>query len=290
MPTAKFKTGVKSTVDTGSASSIPVTKSKVVAPRNPKLILEDDEDDKQSPSAYLSEMSMTTDERFSQTYEMKIPRIVELLDMSEMTHQKSTIVDIEKPLFQPFPSEIVYQNYEAHETYKIPLQLRNNDRVARLVKVTQTASPYFKIISPNDVGHKVAPGMDSVFYIEFTPDQKKDYNHELVCITEREKFLVPIRCVGARAILDFPDEVDFGINPVKYEASKTLLIRNIGNREARFNLDTKSPFSVTPSQGILNIGECMQISLNMQANTSGQHPSYLVVQYDTSELFPLFGP
>ena len=46
MPNAKFKTGVKSTVDTGSASSIPVTKSKVVAPRNPKLILEDDEDDK----------------------------------------------------------------------------------------------------------------------------------------------------------------------------------------------------------------------------------------------------
>ena len=46
-------------------------------------------------------------------------------------------------------------------------------QVARLVKVTQTDSPYFKIISPHDVGHKVAPGMDTIFIIQFTPDGKK---------------------------------------------------------------------------------------------------------------------
>ena len=46
-------------------------------------------------------------------------------------------------------------------------------KVARLVKVTQTDSPYFKIISPHDVGHKVAPGMDTIFIIQFTPDEKK---------------------------------------------------------------------------------------------------------------------
>ena len=39
--------------------------------------------------------------------------------------------------------------------------------------MTQTDSPYFKIISPHDVGHKVAPGMDTVFIIQFTPDEKK---------------------------------------------------------------------------------------------------------------------
>lgn len=46
-------------------------------------------------------------------------------------------------------------------------------QIARLVKVTQTDSPYFKIISPHDVGHKVAPGMDTTFIIQFTPDEKK---------------------------------------------------------------------------------------------------------------------
>jgi hydrocephalus-inducing protein len=64
----------------------------------------------------------------------------------------------------------------------------------------------------------------------------QDYMHELVCITEREKFIVPVRAIGARAVLDFPDEINFPIGPVKYSNTKTLLIRNIGNREAKFTI------------------------------------------------------
>ena len=37
---------------------------------------------------------------------------------------------MEEPLFQPFPSEIVFQNFEPHQIYRIPLQLRNNDQVS----------------------------------------------------------------------------------------------------------------------------------------------------------------
>ena len=43
----------------------------------------------------------------------------------------------------------------------------------------------------------------------------QDYTHELICITEREKFLIPVKATGARAILDFPDEITFGTCPVK---------------------------------------------------------------------------
>jgi len=64
----------------------------------------------------------------------------------------------------------------------------------------------------------------------------QDYTHELVCITEREKFIVPVRAIGARAVLDFPDEINFPIGPVKYTNTKTLLVRNIGNKEGKFTL------------------------------------------------------
>ncbi|XP_056217873.1 vigilin-like [Falco biarmicus] len=67
----------------------------------------------------------------------------------------------------------------------------------------------------------------------------KDYFHELICITEREKFVVPIRAIGARAILDFPDQVNFSACPVKYSTQKTLLVRNVGNREARYCISTQ---------------------------------------------------
>ena len=46
-------------------------------------------------------------------------------------------------------------------------------QVSRLVKVSQADSPYFKIVSPPDIGNKVAPGMAIVFRIQFMPAEKK---------------------------------------------------------------------------------------------------------------------
>ena len=107
------------------------------------------------------------------------------------------------------------------------------------MKVTQEDSPYFKIIAPHNVGHKVGPGLPTTFKIQFRAEEKRDYSHEVVCITEREKFIVPIRAIGSRAILDFPDDVNFQQSPVKYASSKTLLVRNVGNKEAKFTLETE---------------------------------------------------
>lgn len=60
----------------------------------------------------------------------------------------------------------------------------------------------------------------------------------LTCVTEREKFIVPIKARGARAILDFPDELNFSNCPVKYSTQKILLVRNIGNKDAVFHITT----------------------------------------------------
>ena len=96
--------------------------------------------------------------------------------------------------------------------------------------------------------------MVAAYTIKFTPDEKKvraillykhhhilihvqDYHHQLVCITEREKFLIPVRAIGPRAVLDFPDELHFPTAPVKYVSTKTVLIRNVGNREGKFTMD-----------------------------------------------------
>lgn len=49
-------------------------------------------------------------------------------------------MDIEEPLFQPFPSDIVFQNFEPFQTYEVPLQLRNNDKVCN---VTQNSKHHF---------------------------------------------------------------------------------------------------------------------------------------------------
>ena len=66
---------------------------------------------------------------------------------------------------------------------------------------------------------------------------QQDYVHEIVCITEREKFVIPVQVIGARALLDFPDKINFSSAPVKHKSIKTILIRNIGTAEAKFSLD-----------------------------------------------------
>lgn len=42
-----------------------------------------------------------------------------------------------------------------------------------MVKVVEESSPYFKVISPKGISHKVAPGVPSVFRILFTPEENK---------------------------------------------------------------------------------------------------------------------
>ncbi|NXL83457.1 HYDIN protein, partial [Alectura lathami] len=112
----------------------------------------------------------------------------------------------------------------------------------------------------------------------------QDYCHQLTCITEREKFVVPIRAIGARAILDFPDQLSFSVCPVKHSTQRTLLVRNVGNREARYRLSTRSPFSADPSVGTLGVGDTMQVTVEFQPLKTGDHCGSLVAHYDTGEV------
>lgn len=40
-----------------------------------------------------------------------------------------SLVDVDQALFQPYPSELVFQNFTPAQTYKLPLLLFNKDKV-----------------------------------------------------------------------------------------------------------------------------------------------------------------
>lgn len=46
---------------------------------------------------------------------------------------------------------------------------------------------------------------------------------------------------------------------------------------------SSSPFSVTPENGILPVNESMQVTVNFQPMTVGDHQKDLVLHYDTGE-------
>jgi hydrocephalus-inducing protein len=81
------------------------------------------------PSEYIKERSLDIEERLVQaSRNIKQPKIVELVGDLDSASKVSD-VPVDKPLFQPLPSEIVLQNYESFKTYEIVISFRNNDKV-----------------------------------------------------------------------------------------------------------------------------------------------------------------
>ena len=93
---------------------------------------------------------------------------------AHITLLQESALSVDQALFQPFPSEVLFQQFESHQVYEFPLKFRNLDTVARHIKVTGEESPYFKVVCQRPAaGNKVAPGMEITYNIVFTPDEKK---------------------------------------------------------------------------------------------------------------------
>lgn len=162
------------------------------------------------------------------------------------------------------------------EIILINLNFRNKDKVARSVKILapdsklftvvpckklkQTTSTQIKSAADVDVmSSRVAPGMEVAYTVRFSPEAKLDYSYDLIVVTEREKFTVPIRAVGCRALLDFPDTLDFGAVPVKHTAEKPIMVRNIGEKTTKWHLKVPNGFNVNKTEGILEVGQSEQL-------------------------------
>jgi hydrocephalus-inducing protein len=101
--------------------------------------------------------------------------------------------------------------------------------------------------------------MEISYIIKFSPETKQEYSYDLMVVTEREKFIVPITAVGYRSMLDFPDSLDFGLVPVKHTAEKPVMIRNIGEKTTKWHLKVPEEFKVNKTEGILEVGENEQL-------------------------------
>lgn len=106
--------------------------------------------------------------------------------------------------------------------------------------------------------------MDAAFIVKFTPEENIDYLFDLICFTEREKFCVPVKAIGARGLLDMPDEISFPECPVRYNTCRTLLVRNIGERAAKFNIELPAPFVISPNSGFVLPGNTLQMDLQFR--------------------------
>lgn len=128
------------------------------------------------------------------------PQIVGFLDIANNSMQTASSVEMDKPLFQPYPRLVKFAKYEGFGVFEQIVYFRNNDHVSRRIRVLPPESPYFEVIGPRspvglrELDHsKIGPGMEVCFIVKFRPQEVRDYKVDLICVTEREKFIIPVR-------------------------------------------------------------------------------------------------
>ncbi len=71
-------------------------------------------------------------------------------------------------------------------------------------------------------------------------------------MTEREKFIVPIIAIGKKALIDFPNRINFGDQcPVKYTSEKPIIIYNRGEKAAKWEIKLPKNFDANKKEGVL---------------------------------------
>ena len=196
--------------------------------------------------------------------------------MENNSSQKNSTVPIGDTIFQPTPSEIIFDTYEPFGVYQAKLSLRNSDSVARRLKVQAPDSQFFQISAPRTMSKqqtlrdgKIAAGMEICYVITFKPQERREYTLDLVCSSEREKFIIPIRARGTHAALNFPDQIEFGMCPVKAPEAKALTVYNIGSQGSQFCFRTTAPYTVTPESASIDQGAALQLNFVFTPLTTG---------------------
>ena len=226
-----------------------------------------------------------------------VPQIIELLDISANSCQADTSVSVDEPLFQPLPCEVVFTDFAPFESHTQTLYMRNNDRFNRNIRIVAPSSAAFTVTGPHPVKKsrrakgqlcdgKVAPGMEVCFIVHFTSRECRDYCCDLVCVTDREKFIVPVTAVGPRPLLDVPDKVDFGNAPVNTTTERTIMLRNIGHAAATVSVAASGAFSATVRDAFVAAGSATQVTVSFLPDHVEDFDEQLLVSFQTIESDP----
>ena len=222
--------------------------------------------------------------------------IIQFLNIADNSLHPKCSVSVDEPIFQPEPSTILFEDYEPLQILEKVLKLRNRDTVPRRVNIVHPENRLFQVLpyirnkgskgkeGGESANTKVAPGMEVSYLIKFTPEAKVDISYDLVVITEREKFTVPIRGIGCKVNIEFTDYIDFGEVPVKYKIEKPFIIRNVGEKITKWMLKCFSnSVTISKKEGILDIGKNEQIICTFCPEKEKNYKESMILSYDESD-------
>jgi hypothetical protein len=85
------------------------------------------------------------------------------------------------------------------------------------------------------------------------------------------------------AILDLPDEIHFPQTPANLVCTKNVMLRNFGQRPAEFVLQVNGFFVVSPSCGIVEAENFLEVYVQFRPPLVGIHEGELIAAYNNND-------
>ena len=129
------------------------------------------------------------------------------------------------------PAVVTFDTYHVGDVTTQTLKLRNVTNVMASLRLLPPPSPHFAISTgtwPSASG-SIAPGMTCTFTVAFKPDSLRDYDDELVVVTDHgEEIRVPLQGRRTPPQLSLPPCIDLGHVLVGSCATQSFVVSNSG--------------------------------------------------------------
>ncbi|XP_058802835.1 hydrocephalus-inducing protein homolog [Phymastichus coffea] len=216
-------------------------------------------------------------------------------------------------LFTADPRVVVFRDFEPGGTYRAGLTVRNTSPVPHQLRLASSDSVCFAVAAArgSSPSGRLAAGMARAYEVQFRPDERRDYLHDVEFAAETERFAVPVVAVGPRALLSFPDELRTEPTAVKVARLEPVLLRNVGDAPTGFSVYTdeygarerrrgaprparikqpsvprSSRFAVSPPRGHLEPGRAKRLLVEFLAARPGRASARLFLRCDEGARCP----
>nr|CCC93860.1 conserved hypothetical protein [Trypanosoma congolense IL3000] len=159
-------------------------------------------------------------------------------------------------------SRLVWRQWEPGCEYTQRLRVRNVDNKSQTIEYQL---PLRKSIFYMDFPEPVtlSSGMSVDIKITFCPEDFVDVSDVIgVTVVGRGGFTVYLEGKIPAPELCVPSHYDFGYVAVACTAKRSVSIKNVGNTGASYEWDVPVPFSITPTRGVLNEAEALDLTLS----------------------------
>ena len=155
------------------------------------------------------------------------------------------------------PKEVIFKDYQSGSIYQIDLKILNRTQLLTSFKYIPPVTEFFTIksvIYPKKDSSLIAPGMYAKMQILFYAQTMDNFEDEIIILTEKIAFKVPIRAIRDKPAIILKNPLDCGKCLVGDKIEKHFICKNNGG-DAHFKFYLEGTEAQEDNKNIQSISQ-----------------------------------